>query len=85
MSTIGIKNRVFAVVNINHPNIAQNTHAHADSKIKITVCRDNRFYSEEAFNKSSDIIEYTKSITQEYRKANPDMRFGATITMEIYP
>lgn len=85
MSHIGVKSRVFAVVNINHPSIARSVYIRTESKVKLTVCRDNRIYSEDSDGETFDATKYAQRVTQEYRKLNPDMKFGATVTVEIFP
>ena len=84
MATIGIKNRVYAVVNIKHPAIATEAYMFSRDKMKLTVCRDNRFHSNDS-DEPLDTIERIKQTTKAYKEANPDMKFGATVTVEIFP
>lgn len=84
MATIGIKNRVYAVVNINHPAIATGAYTFSGNKGKLTVCRDNRFHSNDS-DEPLDTVERIKQTAKAYKEANPNMQFGASITIDIYP
>ena len=83
MATIGIKSRVYAVVNIKHPAIAR-AYMFSQDTMKLTVCRDNRFHSNDS-DEPLDTVERIKQTAKAYKEANPDMKFGATVTVEISP